>query len=128
MRVKHLMSLLRSIQQSPVTRLVASEARSITRSLWPGRLEQAQEAPSMIRESANTEAKLEEKLRTKRNWRNLTTNNNLLNHLMHSCMSGRGFPASSPLSLSARAVTSLISIVFVSISSTDGETLDWGWG
>ena len=76
MRVKHLMSLLRSIQQSPVTRLVASEARSNTRSLWPGRLEQAQEAPSMIRESANTEAKLEEKLRTKRNCRNLTINNN----------------------------------------------------
>ena len=72
MRVKHLMSLLRSVQQSPVTRLAASEARSITRSLWPGRLEQAQEAPTIIRESASTEAKLEEKLKTKKNWRNLS--------------------------------------------------------
>ena len=122
--MKHLMSLLRRVQQSPVTRLEAREARSITRSLWPGRLEQSQEAPSIIRESASTETKLEEKLRTKRNyWRDLTTNNNI--HLMYSSMSGRGLLDSSLLTLSAWVWASLISIAWISICSTDGETLDW---
>ena len=122
--MKHLMSLLRRVQQSPVTRLEAREARSITRSLWPGRLEQSQEAPSIIRESASTETRLEEKLRTKRNyWRDLTTNNNNI-HLMYSSMSGRELLDSSLLTLSAWVWASLISIAWISICSTDGETLD----
>ena len=62
------MFLLSSVQQRPVTRLAAREARSVTRSLClgPGRLEQAQEAATMIRQPADTEAKLDEKLRNRR--------------------------------------------------------------
>ena len=114
--MKRLMFLLSSVQQRPVTRPAAREARKVTRSLClgSGRVEQAQEAATMIRQPANTEAKLDEKLRIRIFRENVMRKTS---HLMCSSVSRKVLIKSSSL----EAWSSPISIVLIS-NSSDGES------
>ena len=109
------MFLFSSVQQRPVTRPAAREARKVTRSLClgSGRVEQAQEAATMIRQPANTEAKLDEKLRIRIFRENVMRKTS---HLMCSSVSRKVLIKSSSLEVWPPPIS------MISTSADDGES------